>query len=344
MIRKLTRMLLLLPLLGCSCSDDEGENRVSWSFPDSITEDLAPPANSDIVLENSVLIPANVSLTLLPGTKLIFANNSTLQVRGNLVVDGPVEMAARNSAELDWSFIVSPSDGISCQIEDLQANGGNPALWLQGGSPQVDGFTASNSALPLKISSPTGGLVQRVSLRSTGRTGAGLDAIDGSALVVDDLQIQGFENGIQLNNCSITIRNALVQDCSIGMYLSHGMGRLEYSTFKNCIYGCRYVYTSSTDLYRVQFQDMTNGVQLHAFALVTDFDELNFINTPIAFRYLPDAAEYTPPRTIDVTGCYFGTADSSTITGMLVDAVDLGGNVDTLRFMPFATSPWSVVP
>jgi len=77
MTRYLSRLLLLLPLLGCSCGNDDGENRVAWSFPDTITEDLAPPANADIVLETSLTLPPGVALTLLPGTRITFANNST---------------------------------------------------------------------------------------------------------------------------------------------------------------------------------------------------------------------------------------------------------------------------
>lgn len=344
MTRFLSRLLFLLPLLGCSCGDDDGESRVAWSFPDTITEDLAPPANADILLETSLTVPPGVSLTLLPGTRITFANNSTLRLRGDLVVEGPVSLVSRSDSETDWSFLVDMQQGSACQIEDLRATGGNPALWLQGGIPQVDGFTVSGSELPLKISSPNGGIVQQVSLESTGRQGVAVDAIDGTGLVLQDIDITGFLYGIQLNNSEITVREAKIEDCDIGVYLNHGMGRIEYSWIKNCRYGCRYVYTSSTDLYRVQFDDLTNGIQLHAFALVTDFDELNFQDTPIAFRYLPDAAVYNPPRRIDVTGCWFGTTDSTIIAGMLEDARDLGGGLDTLVFVPYASNPWTIEP
>jgi hypothetical protein len=344
MTRFLSRLLFLLPLLGCSCGDDDGESRVAWSFPDAITEDLAPPANADILLETSITVPPGISLTLLPGTRITFANNSTLRVRGDLVVDGPVHLAGRNSAEQDWVLMVDMQSGGTCQIEDLRAMGGNPPLWLQGASPNVNGFEATGSALGLKISSPSGGLVENVSLSSTGRQGVGLDVVDGSGIIVRGLSATGFEYGIQFNNSAITLRESTIEDCDIGMYFSHGLGRVEYSLIKDCRYGCRYVYTSSTDLYRVQFENLTNGVQLHAFAGATDFDELNFVGTPIAFRYLPDAAEYNPPRRIDVSGCWFGTTDSAAIAEMLVDARDLGGNVDTLIFVPFATSPWSLQP
>lgn len=344
MTRFLSRLLLLLPLLGCSCGDDDGESRVPWSFPDTITEDLAPPANADILLETSITVPPGVSLTLLPGTRITFANNSTLRVRGDFFVDGAVTLRGASDAEQDWSLMVDMQSNGVCQIEDLRATGGNPALWLQGGAPNVDGFTVSGSELPLKISSPTGGLVQGVRMESANRQGIGIDAVDGTDLVVQDLEISGFLYGIQLNNSAITLRELKIEDCDIGMYLNHGLGRVEYGLVKNCRYGCRYVYTSSTDLFRVQFEDMTNGVQLHAFALVTDFDELNFINTPIAFRYLSDAAVYNPPRRIDVTNCWFGTTDSAAIAEMLVDARDLGGNMDTLVFVPFATSPWGLEP
>lgn len=348
MSRTLTKLLLLAPLMWGACDDDEGVSRTTWSFPETISEDLAPPANSDIRISSSLSIPAEHTLTLAAGCKLIFENNSSLQIHGGLWVNGtagnPVRFVSAEATASEWSCVVDLRDGAACEITQLKAEGGYPALWIQSGAPLVDGFSATLSPYPLKLSAVSGGSLRHLSLTHSGRRGIGVETVDCGPVLLEGLSLSGFQYGTFLNNGSQELRHLSISDCEVGLLFSHSAGSVEDCLVKDGLNGCRYIYTASTDVLRAEFRNLANGVQLHSFVRETGLDELNFVATPIAFRYLTDAYAHAQPIALDYSGHYYGTTDSAAIDAMVIDAVDLGEGLDTLRFMPPAATPWTVTP
>jgi len=199
-----------------------------------------------VTIEESVVVPAGVTLSIKPGAQLLFSENVGLQVSGRLIAKGsagkPIHFyPVASPGELSWSGLAfSTGDRDGSELEHITIKGAQQALVVNnskvslaystleaGGTGIVGGVGAYleiRNVAVRKMSS--GGIDASVQTRGSivdstidDVTGFGIQTAKKTSVAIRNNQISKAKFGIVLSSDSLPIEGNSIQDCEVGIAL-----------------------------------------------------------------------------------------------------------------------------
>ncbi len=184
------------------------------------------PALNPIIVVEPLIVPANVVLTIEPGTRLYFMIGSSLRTEGG-------ELIARGTPEQPISFLPQTDnkwDGIS--------------------------FSGSETGLDENGNYLSGSILEYISIS---QTTTGLKLSDTSHILARQINITVSDFGITLQSgSSLQLFHSTVDQCSYGMYIKDSDDNIiDNCTITNCDIGVFYPSNSNSNYNRLSNNNLS---------------------------------------------------------------------------------------
>lgn len=223
--------------------------------------------------KGSIIVPQNVTLTIQPGTEILFPEGANLSVQGRLLARGSAKnpvvfhSSAGNKAG-SWQGIAieqGPREG--SELLNVRIEGATQCVTLTGAKVRIADSTLRYSNKGVLSSVGAYLLVERTTISDM--TESGIEASVGSQGKIIGCQIRRTSNfGIQADKKStFSIRDNQIANVKVGILISGDTPPLEGNTIDHCEAGIVILQTSPNSVARGnKILDCKTGIACHQFA------------------------------------------------------------------------------
>lgn len=263
---RLLRIVPLLLLLACSTQ--------AWAASRTLKGN---ETWSGIVrLNGDIIVPANATLTIQPGTEILFPPASVLAVEGRLLARGsaknPIIMHAASPDKVGaWQGISldkGPQQG--SELLHVQIDGAAQGIILTGAKVHIADTTIRRGTKGIASGGGAFITIERVAVSDMSE--GGIDVSVGSQGKITDCQLRRLSGfGIQIGKKSVVaIRNNLISEAKFGIFVSGNFPPMEGNSIDHCEVGIAILQTNPNSIVKGnKLKECKSGIACHQFAAPT---------------------------------------------------------------------------
>lgn len=224
--------------------------------------------------QGDIIVPENVTLTIQPGTEVLFPNGAGLSVQGRLLARGSAQNpvvfhSIAGSKTGSWqgiAFEQGTKEG--SELLNVRIDGASQCVTLTGAKVRIADSTLRNSSKGVLSGVGAYLLVERTTISDMSE--GGIDASVGSQGKIVGCQIRRTANfGIQIGKKSaFSISDNQIASSKVGIFVSGDSPPLERNTIDHCEAGIVILQTSPNTIVRGnKITDCKSGIACRQFAV-----------------------------------------------------------------------------
>lgn len=224
--------------------------------------------------QGDIIVPPDVTLTIQPGTEVLFPAGAVLNVQGRLLARGsarnPVVIhSSAGSKTGSWQGITfEQGSKEGSELLNVRIEGASQCVTLTGAKVRIADATLQKSGKGVLSGVGAYLLVERTTISDMSE--GGIDASVGSQGKIVGCQIRRVTNfGIQIGKKSaFSITDNQIANAKIGIFISGDSPPLERNTIDHCEAGIVILQTSPNTIVRGnKITDCKSGIACHQFSV-----------------------------------------------------------------------------
>lgn len=229
--------------------------------------------SGQVRLKESVIVPANVTLTIQPGAEILFPKDAGLIVQGRLIAKGKANSSivfrptTGNKAGSWQGISLEQGTKEGSELVRVLIEGASQTVTLTGAKLHIADSTLSHSNKGILSGVGASLIVERTTISDMSE--GGIDASVGSQGKIVSCQIRRVANfGVQIGKKSaFFINDNQIDGAKIGIFISGDSPPIERNTIGHCEAGIVILQTSPGTIVRDnKISDCKSGIACHQFA------------------------------------------------------------------------------